>query len=227
MTGLATRPHSGPHTRMITRMRGNDSGSVFLEVAPGCIATVETSLEMTAPRASPLQPPAQAADYAVERRERMDLAEFRGLYDLIGAEWLWFSRNRLSDEALAAILHDPAVEVWVLSDERGPAGLLELDARTPDAVEIAFFGVAARLEGTGAAARLMALALERAWARPGVRRLWLHTCTLDHPKALAFYRRAGFRAYARAIEVSPDPRLDGSLPTTVADHHPIIPPETP
>jgi hypothetical protein len=63
-------------------------------------------------------------------------------------------------------------------------------------------------------------ALELAWSRP-VTRVWLHTCTFDHPAALAFYQRSGFRPFRRQVEVLNDPRLDGTVPRDVARHVPI------
>ena len=101
------------------------------------------------------------------------------------------------------------------------AGLLELDFRIPNECEISFFGVTAPFIGTGAARWLMNEALARAWSRP-VRRVWIHTCTLDHPAALAFYQRTGFRPFARQIEIVDDPRLTGVLPRTAAPQVPII-----
>jgi ribosomal protein S18 acetylase RimI-like enzyme len=59
------------------------------------------------------------------------------------------------------------------------------------------------------------------WSRP-VTRVWLHTRTLDHPAALAFYQRSGFRPFRRQVEISDDPRLDGTAPRNVAKHVPII-----
>ena len=56
----------------------------------------------------------------------------------------------------------------------------------------------------------------------GVRRVWVHTCTLDHPRALSFYLQAGFVAYERAVEVADDPRLTGEAPRTAAPHVPVI-----
>jgi hypothetical protein len=67
----------------------------------------------------------------------------------------------------------------------------------------------------------MSRAIERAWAHP-IERLWVHTCTLDHPGALAFYVRSGFRPYRRQVEVADDPRLSGALPRNAAPHVPII-----
>jgi GNAT superfamily N-acetyltransferase len=195
--------------------------STFLDVAPGRIAAVVTALEMTAPPARRPVPPAER--FAVHRVARPALDWYRDLFRRIGTDWLWFSRLRLSDPALAAIIHDPAVEVSALRVADRDEGLLELDFRVPDEVELAFFGVTPSLIGHGAGRRLMDAALERAWAgRP--RRVWVHTCTLDHPGALAFYRRSGFTPYRTQIEIADDPRLDGTLPPTAAPQVPLIRP---
>jgi hypothetical protein len=63
--------------------------------------------------------------------------------------------------------------------------------------------------------------LDRAWT-DATKRVWLHTCTLDGPTALSFYRKCGFRPYKRAIEVADDPRLRGILPEDAAPQVPII-----
>jgi hypothetical protein len=64
-------------------------------------------------------------------------------------------------------------------------------------------------------------ALERAWAQP-ISRLWVHTCTFDHPNALGFYQRSGFRPYAVMVEVHKDPRLTGHLPREASPRVPLI-----
>jgi hypothetical protein len=66
-------------------------------------------------------------------------------------------------------------------------------------------------------------AVTRAWARP-ITRFWVHTCTHDHPGALAFYVRSGFTPYQRMVEVHDDPRLQGLLPEAAAPHIPLIRP---
>jgi GNAT superfamily N-acetyltransferase len=81
---------------------------------------------------------------------------------------------------------------------------VELDRRVDGEVEIAYFGLMPDYIGRGLGPALLGWALERAWSyRP--RRVWLHTCSLDHPKALAVYRRAGFEVYDReAVPVEVD-----------------------
>jgi GNAT superfamily N-acetyltransferase len=111
----------------------------------------------------------------------------------------------------------------VLEVEGTAEGLLELDFGQWPEVEIVFLGVTPDMTGRGAGGYLMRLAIEEVWRR-GPRRLWLHTCTLDHPGALGFYQRFGFRAFQRAIEVSMDPRVEGLLPREAAPHIPLIDP---
>ena len=67
----------------------------------------------------------------------------------------------------------------------------------------------------------MAHALQRAWAK-GIARVWVHTCTLDHPRALGFYRAAGFTPYKRTVETFDDPRVTGALPADAAPHVPRL-----
>ena len=79
-----------------------------------------------------------------------------------------------------------------------PAGYVELDRRIEDEIGIACFGFMPDFIGRGLGPALLGWAFERAWSCEP-RRVWLHTCSLDHPKALAVYRRAGFEVYDREV----------------------------
>jgi GNAT superfamily N-acetyltransferase len=137
---------------------------------------------------------------------------------------LWFSRLVMPDGELAAILRSPGVEVYALTAAGRDEGLLELDFREAGQCELAFYGLTDAVQGQGAGRWLMNRALENAWSRP-ILRLWVHTCTLDHPDALPFYLRSGFRPYARRVEVADDPRLTGLAPRGSAKHVPIVEPD--
>ena len=191
----------------------------YSEIAPGKLASVVTCLEMQA--APSLRPARADPAWGLRRLVDADLDAYRTLFARVGSEWLWFSRLTMPAEALRRILTDPQDEVWVFSLRGSDEGLLELDFREAGECELAFFGLTAAARGCGAGRWLMNQALERAWARP-IRRLWVHTCTFDHPAALDFYRRSGFRAYARRVEVEDDPRLVGLLPRDAAPWIPIV-----
>jgi len=190
----------------------------YSDVPAGKIACVVTHLQMTerpAPRPDPV------GAWTLRKVEMPDLGWYRDLYRRVGEEWLWSGRLQLSDADLAAIIQSPLVEVYALVEDGRDEGLLELDFCQPNQCELAFFGVTARLVGSGAGRWLMNRALELAWPRP-VARVWVHTCTLDHPAALAFYQRSGFQPFKRQIEIDDDPRLDGTAPRSAARHVPII-----
>lgn len=192
-------------------------GDGYTDIPPGRIAAIATTLEMRSrPPSSTLT---DCSPLVLRRIENAALGWYRDLFRRIGEPWLWQSRLRLSDESLGRILHDSDVEVWAASDGKDDIGLVELDFREAGACELAFFGVTVPWTGRGAGRPLMRHAIERAWARP-VGRFWVHTCTLDDPRALGFYIRASFRPIKRQVEISPDPRLDGTL---AADARPDVP----
>ena len=43
-------------------------------------------------------------------------------------------------------------------------------------------------------------------------RVWVHSCNLDHPHAIAVYQRAGFVPYRQESTIIADPRLPGVMP---------------
>jgi GNAT superfamily N-acetyltransferase len=185
----------------------------------GWIAEVVTYLEMLAP---PQQRPDTAAGLALKRMSS-DVADYRRLFRLVGEPWLWASQLRRNDADLGALLASEAMETYALFAGPDEIGLLQLDFRTAGACELAFFGVVPEAIGIGAGRYLMNRAVERAWSRaPRIDRFWVHTCTNDHPDALAFYVRSGFVPYARGIECYPDPRTEGLLPKQAAPQIPMI-----
>ncbi|MEJ0013642.1 MAG: GNAT family N-acetyltransferase [Bauldia sp.] len=189
----------------------------YTDLPPGKIANVVTFLEMTEPPATVTAP----AGFAVAVARRPDPAAFLALYRRIGETWLWTSRAAMPPAELAALLALPTTEMLTLEKDGAAIGLVELDYSVPGDVEIVTFGVVPEAMGTGAAQIMMGGTLARIFGG-GAARVWLHTCTFDHPRALGFYRRNGFRPYKFAIEVSDDPRRTGHLPVTAGPHVPLI-----
>ena len=191
----------------------------FHDVPPGKVAAVVTYLEML--RRPTARPGPSEESWTLAKAEFSNLEEYRRHFRNVGRDWLWFSRLQLADDALSHILYHPQYETYLFKVDSGNCGLLELDFRCEGEAEISFFGLTPDTLGQGAGRWLMNRALEIAWSRP-IRRLWLHTCTFDHPSAVAFYVRSGFEPYRRQVEVADDPRLAGLLPNCAAPHVPVI-----
>lgn len=190
----------------------------YSEVPAGKLANVVTYLEMKAP---PAQGSLTMSEFEIRRVERPELHWYRRLFRDVGEPWLWFSRLRMPEDELRAILSDPAVDIFALAYKGSDQGLLEFDRRRFPDIEVTYFGVTPALIGKGAGRALFAHGLALEWQHHP-QRIWLHTCTADHPSALQFYRKFGLVPYKRAIEIADDPRLTGEIPLTAAPHVPII-----
>jgi GNAT superfamily N-acetyltransferase len=187
----------------------------------GKLDDVVTYLEMTArPVRPPPTPP--AGKLALMRAERCTVSYYRYLYAAVGEPWVWFMRREWSDERLAAQIRRSEVEISVLYAGGVPAGYFELDRSDSRNVELAYFGLVPDFIGRGYGSYLLQAAIDSGWSTGNPERLWVHTCTFDHPRALGVYQRAGFVVYKRVAVTFDDPRLTGALPRGL--RHPLLPP---
>jgi GNAT superfamily N-acetyltransferase len=145
----------------------------------------------------------RAPDLAIEiTHERAPTATlYRELYDRVGRLWLWYERRLLSDEALTTLLNRPGHELHIARHEGGLAGYFELYGD-----ELVFFGLEPSYIGRRIGPWLLDRAIERGFAR-GSAKLILNTNTLDHPRALDTYRKAGFRVVRSVDKELQDPRV--------------------
>lgn len=187
----------------------------LIELPPDQLGTVVTFLEMLErPRPRPLP----ESPLRMVRWREVDPAKYRLLFQRVGAPWLWYSRLLMDDATLLANV----AEVHAIVDRSGiEVGMLELDFRGEGECLIRFLGLIPELAGKGHGKWLFGQMQALAW-RAGVGRVHVNTCSLDHPAALPSYLRAGFRAYKRAFESFPDPRLLGLLPIGTAPQIPLV-----
>jgi GNAT superfamily N-acetyltransferase len=169
-----------------------------------------TYLEMHA-RPSGRRVPAPLDKVALMWAEDITVHFYRYLYDTVGEPWLWFERRVIDDDALAAAIAGPGVEIFVLYVRGVPAGYFELDVSAARETKLCYFGLIPDFIGRGLGPYLLQAAIDRAFSRP-IERFWLHTSTFDHPKALRVYQRAGFTVYQRLPVSFEDPRRHGILP---------------
>jgi GNAT superfamily N-acetyltransferase len=173
------------------------------------LRSVVTYLEMHAPpppRVVPVPPPRTEIAQAV----RPPIHFYRYLYNTVGAPWLWGDRRRLDDVALAEIIRHPEVRVDVLYVGGVPAGYVEFDGRVGHDIELAYFGLFPEFIGQKLGPFFLEYAIRTAWAcRP--ERVWTHTSSFDHPRALPMYERAGFVRFRQVEQLVDDPRALGLI----------------
>ncbi|MDN8247100.1 GNAT family N-acetyltransferase [Acinetobacter baumannii] len=191
----------------------------YSNIPAGHIASIVTCLEMLE---NPITNHVHLPEgFSLSLYHSNDLDEYRNLFRLVGTDWLWFSRLLMCDEQLAKILQEPTREIYAIRYADEDVGLLELDFGVAGDAELVFLGLTSEVRGKGIGRAIMDTATSLAWQKP-IKRFWVHTCTFDHPSALGFYIRSGFKPYALKLEVQADPRLSGHLPLSAAAHVPII-----
>ena len=177
-----------------------------------------TSLEMLS---RPTRPPAPtpAMRLALMRLDPPTVSFYRHLFNTVGGPWNWYSRRFMTDDELSAIILHPKVEITVAYVGGVPAGYFELDRKVDGECELSFFGLVPDFIGRGLGRWLLEKAIDAAWSAPDVKRVWVHTCNLDHPRALGNYQKAGFVPFKQFEEPMRDPRLVGlpwPMPNKVA-----------
>jgi GNAT superfamily N-acetyltransferase len=118
----------------------------------------------------------------------------RFFYATVGAAYHWGDRLRWTQADWMRYLDRQALQTWVLSEHGAPAGYCEFEAQDAGSVEIAYLGLLPQWVGKRIGAHLLSVAVDRAWRFPA-QRVWVHTCTLDHPHALQNYIDRGFRLF--------------------------------
>jgi GNAT superfamily N-acetyltransferase len=170
-----------------------------------------TYLEMLSPEEL-RQTPVPIPEPSIEQIQECPVSFFRYLYQEVGRAFHWTDRLGWTDETIRRYLDTPGVSIWLMSSHAAPAGYFELRKHDDGSVEIAYFGLLPEFIGRGWGKHLLTRAVEAAW-QTGTHRVWLHTCTLDHPAALPNYVKRGFRPVREEVyEVSGAAGQRGSGP---------------
>jgi len=160
---------------------------------PGKQPVITTYLEMRSRQA--LRPKLSVDPRFWIREAVVKQWEFnRFLYGLVGRDWSWIDKAKWSDEEWRAYAESEQLRTFGAYYEGSVAGYYELRQDEASGVEIAIFGLTPKFTGRGFGGVMLTHALEEAWRR-GPSRVWLHTCTLDHPAALGNYEARGMRVY--------------------------------
>lgn len=165
---------------------------------PPADPVVTSFLEMLRPdQLSPAAAPRPGLCLRPARQPCPDLN--RMFFAAVGRDWHWQGRLAWPPAKWAAYVSRPELSTWLGYVEDTPCGYFELEASAGRDVEIAIFGLLPGFIGQGLGGWLLTEAVRTAWER-GAKRVWLHTCSKDHPAALPNYQARGFRLYHRTTD---------------------------
>lgn len=155
------------------------------------------SLESRSP--TELKPASDPGDVDIREACVKQFQFNRFLYQLVGASWAWNDKLNWSDEQWQQYAEADDLRTWVAWCEGSPAGYFELQMQPGGTVEICYFGLAEKFIGRRLGGYLLTESIRKAWDW-GANRVWVHTCSLDHPNALANYEARGLSIFKSEVE---------------------------
>jgi GNAT superfamily N-acetyltransferase len=161
------------------------------------IEYVVTHLEMTARPAFPRPHLPVGPPGALIAAEKPPLWYFLCLYDAVGRDYEWTDLYEQPEGEIAEFLHDEAVTLYTLMRAGWPHGFFLLDGREPEVCHLAYLGLVPQAIGRGLGSFLLETAVHTAWDRPDTAKVTVNTNSLDHPRALPLYQKAGFKPVRR------------------------------
>jgi GNAT superfamily N-acetyltransferase len=118
----------------------------------------------------------------------------RFLYCAVGDDWHWYEKHTWSEKQWRDYVESANLRTFVAYYDGSPAGYFELRRDNDGGVEVVYLGLLPAFVGRGFGGPLVTSALEEGW-KMNPNRVWLHTCTLDHPAALSNYQARGLKVY--------------------------------
>ena len=118
-------------------------------------------------------------------------------YKQVGKKHRWIDRLSWTDEKWINFISNKNLETYVISESDDLIGFFEL-LYNPDLneTEISYFGLLEEYIGKGIGGYALSEAIKKSFEK-NIKRVWLHTCTLDHPNALKNYMARGMRVFRK------------------------------
>ena len=118
-------------------------------------------------------------------------------YKQVGKKHRWLDRLNWSDEKWINYISNKNLDTYIISDSENLVGFFELlnNPRLSE-TEITYFGLLEEYIGRGIGGYALSVAIRKSFEKD-IKRVWLHTCTLDHPNALKNYIARGMTVFKK------------------------------
>ena len=131
------------------------------------------------------------------KKTKPDFQLNKFFYKQVGKKHRWIDRLSWTDEKWINYISNQNLETYVISENDKLAGFFEL-LFNPELreTEISYFGLLEEYIGKGIGGYALSIAIKKSFEK-NIKRVWLHTCTLDHPNALKNYIARGMTVFKR------------------------------
>ena len=118
-------------------------------------------------------------------------------YKQVGKKHRWIDRLSWTDEKWINFISNKNLETYVISESEDLIGFFELlyNPKLKE-TEISYFGLLEKHIGKGIGGYALSEAIKKSFEK-NIKRVWLHTCTLDHPNALKNYIARGMKVFRK------------------------------
>ncbi len=137
--------------------------------------------------------------YSVQIVEPSDFQLNKFFYKNVGKKHHWIDRLVWTEKQWIEYTSDEKVKTYVLKNENDLAGYFELIVHNDkNEVEIAYLGLLEEYHNKKLGSYLLSKAIKNSFLNKP-KRVWVHTCTLDHKNALNNYLSRGMRIFKKEI----------------------------
>ena len=138
-------------------------------------------------------------NYFIELADPKDFQLNKFFYKNIGKNCQWIDRLIWTDLNWIDYISNDQLFTYILKDKSEIAGYFELlfNKITKEA-EIAYFGILEEYFGKKLGGYLLGEAIKNSFIL-GAKRVWVHTCSLDHENALKNYLARGMKIFKTEI----------------------------
>ena len=121
-------------------------------------------------------------------------------YKNVGKKHRWIDRLVWSEVDWIKYSSDSKVETYILKVQEDLAGYFELIFHSElQEIEIAYFGLLEEYHNKKLGGYLLSTAIKKSFEKKEIKRVWVHTCTLDHKNALKNYLARGMKVFKTEI----------------------------
>tara|TARA_B100000401_G_C52396771_1_gene526936 strand:- start:86 stop:589 length:504 start_codon:yes stop_codon:yes gene_type:complete len=136
-------------------------------------------------------------DYSIKLLEPENFQLNKFFYKNVGKKHHWVDRLVWSDKEWIQYVSDKKVKTYVLKNNYDLAGYFELILhRDKNEIEIAYLGLLEEYQNKNLGSFLLTVAIKNSFSE-NVKRVWVHTCSLDHKNALNNYMSRGMKIFKK------------------------------
>ena len=135
-------------------------------------------------------------NYSIKLLDPTDFQLNKFFYKNIGKSHQWVDRLIWTDQDWINYVSNKNVKTYILKEKEELAGYFELNLHK-DEVEIAYLGLLKEYHNQNLGSILLSSAIKNSFSVGKLKRVWVHTCSLDHEHALKNYLSRGMKIFKK------------------------------